>query len=191
MQLCIPTGRSGSSWAARCSFAWRSYRCICGVSVAGPRAVSGEETRCKVRVNDYRPHEKPARMTRMFPTVCKRMHEHQLRKSKPYRSVANARTASDANSSAGLRQAVAVSFASAERAANSSSDRLRHRSWNFNRPPKRESVHSSLRLECARTVPGSTAFTALLARPAAPLYSPLLDCRGALHTTVSRLVVAR
>ena len=44
------------------------------------------------------------------------MHEHQLRKSKPYRSLANARTASDANSSAALRQTIAVSFTSAGRA---------------------------------------------------------------------------
>jgi hypothetical protein len=44
------------------------------------------------------------------------MHEHQLRKSKRYRSVANARTASDANSRAALRQTIAVSFASPERA---------------------------------------------------------------------------
>jgi hypothetical protein len=44
------------------------------------------------------------------------MHDDQLRKSKPYCSVANARTASDANSSAALRQTIAVSFASAGRA---------------------------------------------------------------------------
>jgi hypothetical protein len=44
------------------------------------------------------------------------MHDDQLRKSQLYRSVANASTASDANSSAALRQTIAVSFASAGRA---------------------------------------------------------------------------
>jgi hypothetical protein len=48
--------------------------------------------------------------------VCKWMHDNQLRKQKSYRSVASARTASDANTSAALRQTIAVSFASAERA---------------------------------------------------------------------------
>jgi hypothetical protein len=51
-----------------------------------------------VRVGRYLPNEKPRRRAKAFPTVCKRMHEHQLRKSKPYRSLANARTAIDANS---------------------------------------------------------------------------------------------
>src|SRR5271156_1795244 len=69
-----------------------------------------------VRVGRYLPDEKPRRRAKAFPTVCKRMHEHQLRKSKLYRSVANASTASDANSSAALRQKIAVSFASAGRA---------------------------------------------------------------------------
>src|SRR5271156_5500982 len=69
-----------------------------------------------VRVGRYLPDEKPRRRAKAFPTVCKRMHEHQLRKSKLYRSLANASTASDANSSAALRQTIAVSFASAGRA---------------------------------------------------------------------------
>jgi hypothetical protein len=68
-----------------------------------------------MRVGYYLPDEKPRRRAKAFPTVCKRMHERQLRKSKLYRSFANARTASDANSSAALRQTIAVSFASAGR----------------------------------------------------------------------------
>ena len=42
MQLRIPTCRSGSSWAARCLFAWRSYRCICGAIIAGRWTVNGD-----------------------------------------------------------------------------------------------------------------------------------------------------
>ena len=42
MQLCIPTCRSGSSLAAQCLFAWRSYGCICGAIFAEPRAVNGD-----------------------------------------------------------------------------------------------------------------------------------------------------
>jgi hypothetical protein len=34
-----------------------------------------------VRVDHWLPDEKPGRMAKAFPTVCKRMHEHQLRKS--------------------------------------------------------------------------------------------------------------
>jgi hypothetical protein len=70
-------------------------------------------------------------MAKAFPTVWKRMHEHQLRKSKPYRSVANARTASDANSSAALRQTIAVSFASTERAKAGTIGRSRLSSLGF------------------------------------------------------------
>jgi hypothetical protein len=42
-------------------------------------------------------------MAKALPTVCNRMHDDQLRKSKPYRSLASARTPSDANTSAALR----------------------------------------------------------------------------------------
>ena len=42
MQLCIPTCRSGSSLAARCLFAWRSYGFICGAIFAEPRVVNGD-----------------------------------------------------------------------------------------------------------------------------------------------------
>jgi hypothetical protein len=59
------------------------------------------------------------------------MHEHQLRKSKPYRSVASARTASDANNSAALRQTIAVSFASAGRAKAGTIGRSRLASLGF------------------------------------------------------------
>jgi len=69
-----------------------------------------------VRVGRYLPDEKPGRMAEGFPAVCKRMHERQLRKPKPYRSIVSARTARDAKSSAALRQTIAVSFASSERA---------------------------------------------------------------------------
>jgi hypothetical protein len=64
-------------------------------------------------VDRYLRDEKPGRRAKAFPTVCKRMHDDQLRKSKPYHSVAHARTASDANTSAARRQTIAVSFASA------------------------------------------------------------------------------
>jgi hypothetical protein len=57
--------------------------------------------------------------------------EHQLRKSKLYRSVANARTASDANTSATLRQTIAVSFASAGRAKAGTIGRSRLSSVGF------------------------------------------------------------
>jgi hypothetical protein len=42
MQLCIPICRSGSSLAARCLFAWRSYRFICGDIIAEQRMVNGD-----------------------------------------------------------------------------------------------------------------------------------------------------
>lgn len=32
-------------------------------------------------MDHWLPDEKPGRMAKAFPTVCKRMHEHQLRKS--------------------------------------------------------------------------------------------------------------
>jgi hypothetical protein len=44
------------------------------------------------------------------------MHDDQLRKSKLYRSLANARTANDANNRAALKQTIAISFTSADRA---------------------------------------------------------------------------
>lgn len=42
MQLCMPTCRSGSSWAVRCLFAWRSYGGICSAILAGLRPVGGD-----------------------------------------------------------------------------------------------------------------------------------------------------
>jgi hypothetical protein len=69
-----------------------------------------------VHVDQCLPDEKPGCRAKAFPTVCKRMHEHELRKSKLNRSVANTRNASDANTCAALRQTIAVSFASAGRA---------------------------------------------------------------------------
>ncbi len=35
MLLFIPTCRNGSSLAARCLFAWQSYRCLCGAIIVG------------------------------------------------------------------------------------------------------------------------------------------------------------
>src|SRR5580700_3623154 len=49
-------------------------------------------------------------MANMFPTVCKLMHECEPPESNIDPSVASARTASDATSSAALRQIMAVSF---------------------------------------------------------------------------------
>src|SRR5580692_1308318 len=69
-----------------------------------------------VPVGRYLPDEKPGRRAKAFPTVCKWMHDDQLRKSKLYRSLANARTANDANNRAALKQTIAISFTSADRA---------------------------------------------------------------------------
>jgi hypothetical protein len=82
-------------------------------------------------VGRYLPDEKPRRRAKAFPTVCKQMHDDQLRKSKLYRSVASARTASDANSSAALRQTIAVSLASAGRAKAGTIGRSRLSSLGF------------------------------------------------------------
>jgi hypothetical protein len=83
------------------------------IPLCTPSPTSAPDT---ARTSGHFPDEKLGSMAKAFPTVCKRMHEHRLRKSKLYRSVANARIASDANTSAALRQTIAVSNASAGRA---------------------------------------------------------------------------
>jgi hypothetical protein len=84
-----------------------------------------------MRVGRYLPDEKRGVEQRHFLQCANRCRNTSRENPTAYRSVANARTASDANTSAALRQTIAVSFASAGRANVGTIGRSRLSSGDF------------------------------------------------------------